>query len=239
MEQVQVALLLFYLALPGVISLVMIFNSGNALLIQDFWQRLVLFKISPVYLMIILFLLPLVVCIATGISLFFGYSSEQFSLSKEFSAMKGWGILGTIVPLVLAPLIEELGWRGYGVDSLRVYFDLFTTTMIFGFLWAIWHLPAFFIKGYYQNQLWYLGRLYALNFFISVFAIAFIMNWVFYKTDRSIPALVLFHSVLNLSSMLLKTEPFTKCIVTLLLSIISISLIVFDSSFFFTLKKLN
>ncbi len=233
MEQLQMPLLLLSLILPCITALVMIFTSHSGALIGDFWKRLVLFKFSPSYLLIILFLVPVVVCLATWISTFFGYSTDQFAISKEIGIMKGWAILGITLPLLLAPLLEELGWRGYGVDSLRAYFNLFNTSVLFGLLWAVWHLPAFFIEGFYQNQLWHQNKIYVLNFFVSVFVVAFLMNWVYYKTGRSIPALVLFHAVLNLSAMMLRTEQFTKCIVTVLLAIVSIIIIVSDSHFFF------
>lgn len=158
---------------------------------------------------------------------------EQFSFSKELTIMKGWAIMGLIIPLLLAPIIEELGWRGYGVDSLRSYVNLFTTSVIFGLLWALWHLPAFFVEGFYQNQLWHQSKLYVLNFFVSVFVLAFFMNWVYFKTDRSIPALVLFHASLNLSAMLLQTTQFTKGIATALIALASIIVIMWDHTFFF------
>jgi len=225
--------LLFGLCVPGVVALTMIFTSHDELLISDFWRRLFLFHISTTYLVIILFFMPCVVVLATGISLFFGRSREQFSVTKELGVMKGWAIFGIAIPLVLAPLIEELGWRGYGVDSLRAHFNLFTTSVLFGLLWALWHLPLFFVKGYYHNQLRTLGWIYVANFFFSVFVVAFMINWMYYKTDRSIPAIILFHAMLNLSAMLLRTEQFTKCIVTGILGIIAIMLIVLDSEFFF------
>lgn len=233
MERLQLSLLLFGLCVPCITAVVMIFASGNKILIQDFWERLLLFTINPVYLMLILFLMPCVIFLATGLSLLFGGSVDQFSITHQFSVMKRWAILGVAIPLLLAPIIEEIGWRGYGVDSLRVYFNLFITSVLFGLLWALWHLPVFFIKGYYHNQLWHLGIIYVINFFVSVMVIAILMNWVYYKTDRSIPAVILFHSVLNLFSMLFKTEPFTKCIVTVLLCVVSIAVIVYDSDFFF------
>lgn len=226
--------LLFGLCVPCITALVMIYGSQNELLIQDFWERLLLFKIALPYLAVILFLMPCIAILATGISLFFGYSTEQFLITSEFSVMKGWAIFGVIIPLILAPIIEEIGWRGYGVDSLRAYFNLFTTSLLFGSLWALWHLPLFFVKGYYHNQLINLGNIYVLNFFVSVFVVALLMNWIYYRTDRSIPAVVLFHSVINLSSLLLKTEPFTKCIATVLLGVISIILIIYDRNFFFS-----
>lgn len=233
LEQFQMPLLLFGLCVPCITAVAMIYASHNENLIQDFWARLLLFKISPAYLMVILLLMPCVVFLATVISLFFGYSSNQFSIANELSVVKGWAILGIALPLLLAPVIEELGWRGYGVDSLRAYFNLFTASALFGLLWAVWHLPTFFIKGFYQNRLWHLGISYVINFFVSVFVLAFLMNWVYYKVGRSIPALMLFHSVNNFSSILFKTEPFTKCIVTVILLAVSIIVISSDSAFFF------
>lgn len=230
----QLPLILLTLCTPCVMALIMIFGSGNSALVGDFLHRLFLFIMSPDYLGIILFLMPAVMILATAISLLFGGSLDQFSLTKQLSVMKGWACMGLLIPLLLAPLIEEIGWRGYGVDSLRAYCNLFTTSALFGVFWALWHLPAFFVKGYYQNQLWYQGKVYVLNFFLSVFVTAFIMNWIYFKTDRSIPVMVLFHASLNLSAMLLQTTQFTKCIATGILAIISLVIVLFDWMFFFS-----
>lgn len=221
------------LSVPCITALVMIYTSSDGALISDFWHRLLLFKVNASYLLFILLLMPCVICLATWISLFFGYSTEQFSMTKEMSVMKGWAILGIAIPLILAPLIEELGWRGYGVDSLKAYFNLFNASMLFGFLWAAWHLPAFFVKGYYQNELWKMGIVYVINFFVSCIVFAFLMNWVYYKTGRSIPAIVLFHAIANFSSMVLRTEQFTKCIATVVLCAITVAIIAYDKDFFF------
>lgn len=177
--------------------------------------------------------MPCTILLATVASLTLGYSTDQFSVAKEFRVMEGWSFLGIFISLFLAPLLEELGWRGYGVDSLRAYSNLFTTSLIFGVLWALWHLPLFFVKGYYQNQLWDLGILHVLNFFGSVIIVAFFMNWVYYHTGRSIPAIILFHSMLNLSSILSQTAPMTKCIATVLLLGVLIVILVQDKDFFF------
>lgn len=225
--------LLVNLFVPFITAMILIYASNNDLLINDFWKRVCLFRINLHYLLIIILLMPSIVITATTLSLPLGYSTNQFSFATEISVIKGWGILGVLLPLLLAPIIEELGWRGYGVDSVRVYLNLFTTSAIFGFLWAVWHLPLFFIKDYYHQHLLSLGTIYVVNFFLSVFITAFLMNWIYYKTDRSIPAAVLFHFMLNLSLVLFKTDPFTKCIVTMLLFVVAIIVIIFDDQFFF------
>jgi membrane protease YdiL (CAAX protease family) len=81
-------------------------------------------------------------------------------LASEPNVMKGWQYFSLIVPLVLAPAMEKIGWRGYGIDSLRAHFNLLSTSMMFALLWGLWHLPLFFIKGYYQYELWQSSFIY-------------------------------------------------------------------------------
>lgn len=229
----KIALFFLALTIPCITALAMIYASEDQMLIADFWKRLVSVKIGAPYLALIVLFMPCVICLATAISVLFGQSADQFLLTKEMSAMKGWSILGILIPLVLAPLIEEIGWRGYGVDSLRAYTNLFYTSVLFGVFWAAWHLPAFFFKGSYQNDLWHLGAVYAINFFVSIFLIAFWVNWAYYKVDRSILAIALFHGMLNLSSMVLRTEQVTKCIATGILCLMTVLLIACERDFFF------
>lgn len=222
------------LCVPAIAALIMILGSKNQELIQDFWNRLFLFKINIPSLAVILLLMPLVVLLATSISLLFGKSTEQFQLADTFSVMERWKYLGLVIPFILAPFIEEIGWRGYGVDSLKAYSTLFTASILFGILWGLWHVPLFFIKGYYQNGLWQLGSVYVINFFISIIPLAFLTNWIFYTNGRSIPALVLFHSIANISSVIFKTEQFTKCIITALLCIIAVIVVTANKTLFFS-----
>lgn len=232
MEKLQ-PLLLFSLLVPCITAVVMIYASGDKAMIQDFWTRLLLFKVQLSYATFSVLLMPCVILVATPISLFFGYSIDQFSLADGFSVMKGWGVLGVLIPLLLAPAVEEIGWRGYGVDSLRVHFNLFNTSLIFGALWALWHLPLFSLRATTTiNSGRWVSSMSPI-FFVSVIVVAFLMNWVYYQTDRGIPAVILFHSILNLSSMLLKTEPFTKCIATGLLCVVLVVVVAQNSEAFF------
>ncbi len=109
-----------------------------------------------------------VLFLATTVSLLFGQPLDQFQLANQFMILQGQNMLSLGI-MVLAPLMEELGWRGYGVDSLRSRLNLFKTSLLFGLLWALWHVPLFFIQGYYQNTLWNTSLVYVANFFISIF----------------------------------------------------------------------
>jgi uncharacterized protein len=62
-------------------------------------------------------------------------------------------------------------------------------------------------------------------------------NALYYKSNRSISAAVIFHFTFNLFSVLLQTEQFTKCIITVILLIISIVIIWRNQAFFFDQAK--
>lgn len=235
-KELQVAELLFMFATlvaPCITALAMIFGSKNNQLKDDFWDRLSLSRIKLSYLPMIFLLTPLILFLATTLSLLFGKSAKQFALSTDFHGIGGMGILSLLLPLFLAPAFEELGWRGYGVDSLRAHFNLFITSLLFAFLWGLWHVPLFFIKGFYQNELWNTSIIYSANFFASMLPATFLINWIYYQNNRSIIAAMLFHFMLNLSAVLFQTQQFTKCIVTILLLAVSVIIVVKDKKFFF------
>ncbi|EKE09811.1 MAG: hypothetical protein ACD_16C00104G0007 [uncultured bacterium] len=232
MEAFQLIFIILGMFAPFIATLIMIYGSKNLDLIKDFWDRLRLYRIKVSFLPMILLLMPCVLLLATALSLLFGQSIDQFALSSTYRVMQGSSMLSLLI-IFLAPLMEELGWRGYGVDSLRSYFNLFKTTMLFAVLWAMWHVPLFFINGYYQNELWNTSIIYVINFFISILPAAILINWVYYKNNRSIIAAFLLHLMLNLFSVLFQTEQFTKCIVTILLLIVSLIVITKDKKFFF------
>lgn len=227
----QMLLLISAIFGPSISALFMVLSSKNKKLREDFWDRLRFSKIHLHFLPVILLIVPTVVLLATALSLIFGYSTDQFLLSKEYQVLREHGLISLVI-LALAPTFEELGWRGYGVDSLRSSCNIGTTSLLFGLLWALWHLPLFFIKGYYHHELWNMNILYVFNFILSVLTAAFVMNWIYYKNGRSITAMIIFHFMLNTFFVIFRTEQFTKCIASALMLVICIYLFVRDKQFF-------
>jgi uncharacterized protein len=223
--------LLVFLGLcgPVVAALVMFGKSGSPELWDDYRDRLFsLRRINPRMLPVVLFLVPAVMIAAIGISLFFGKSPDQFAILLGSSFLTLPGLIG----LFAAPALEEAGWRGYGVDSLRSRSTLFVTSLSFGLLWAFWHTPLFFISGFYHNTLLASG-LFTANFFVSAFVLAFIINWLFYRNNRSIIACFLFHLSANVAMSFIPAGQFTKCIITVLLLIAAAGIVVADRKLFF------
>jgi uncharacterized protein len=238
MEGIQLLFIMLGLLAPFITAMFMIYGSKNKELRKDFWDRLCFGRIKLKFLLVILLLMPFILFLATALSLLFGQSTDQFAFSSEYKILSGQGMFSLLL-LFLAPLLEELGWRGYGVDSLRSNFNLFRTTILFACLWALWHLPLFFIHGFYPHELWSSSIVYVINYFVSILPAAILMNWIYYENNRSIIAAILFHFTLNLFSVLFQTEQFTKCIITILLLIVSIIVIIRNKQFFFSNNARN
>jgi len=54
---------------------------------------------------------------------------------------------------IFTALGEEIGWRSFALPKLQKIFTPFATSLILGLIWAVWHLPLFWIANTIQNQL--------------------------------------------------------------------------------------
>jgi membrane protease YdiL (CAAX protease family) len=70
-----------------------------------------------------------------------GYEPELSRLPDPLTAF-----LPTLVGLsLLAGLGEEPGWRGFGLPRLQERHGPLGATLLLGTVWALWHLPVFFV----------------------------------------------------------------------------------------------
>ena len=107
----------------------------------------------------------------------------------------GSRILWLLPLLILGPLSEELGLRGYALDRLQSRFSALTSSLITGLCWALWHLPLFYITGTSQN-------IYGMSFIafsIGLLAMSVLYTWVYNNTSGSIWGAVFFHWIFTYS----------------------------------------
>lgn len=231
-ELVPGALLGLGLLGPLAGSAILLAKARDRELTRDFANRLLdLRRIRPASLPFIILLIPAVMVVSILLSPIIGQSLEQLSLTAEFHIMEGSPLLSFVIP-ILAPALEELGWSGYGIDSLKSRFNLFRTSLLFGALWAVWHLPLFFVQGYYHHSL-SVNAVYVVNFFVSVIPMTFLTNWLYFRNNRSIPGAIAFHVVTVVSAEMFMVTNQTKCIVTIVLSAIAALLVCVDRDVFF------
>lgn len=93
--------------------------------------------------------------------------------------------------LILGPLSEELGWRGYALGRLQKRMNAFAASLVVGVFWALWHLPLFYIVGTSQN----LYDMSFLAFGAGLLAISVLYTWIYNNCGGSIWSAVFFHWV--------------------------------------------
>ena len=205
---------------------------------NDLGKRIFNFKnIKPIYFILALFLMLGSILLAQAISLLFGYSVKQFTISGQYTFSSG--VFPVWFLLIMAPAIEEMGWHTYGTDVLRTKFNLFYTSIIFAFYWGIWHIPLSTIKNYYQSNLVETGWIYGVNFLVSIFPFVIIMNWLYYKAKRNIIIPIIFHITAGYFNEIFATHPISKVIQTGILLIIAILIVVKEKEFFFNQSTTN
>lgn len=225
--------MLLGLMTPFLISVVMIMKSKNPAIKKEFFNRLInprliQMKILPVFLLI----MPLSVLVSILLSLPFGGSISQFHFAQGFSFSTG--IVPVLLLLILAASFEELGWRGYAFDSLQSRYNLFTASIIFSILWSFWHFPLIFVKNSYQYEIFQESIWFGMNFFVSIIPLGIIISWMCIKNRKSVMAAILFHFIVNISQEILAISQTTKCIETLVLTIVAAVIVVVDRELFFS-----
>ncbi len=204
---------------PTIATLLLFSTAKNKNVWSDFFQRLRIFSIKISYLFAVLVFMPCLILLAISISVLFGQSPDQFLPAFQSSDPSlGKNIIMIFAILGLSCSAEELGWRGYGIESLRNRYNLFKTSLLFATLWCLWHGPLLAIKdGYFQKELLNLGILHSINYCICLFAITLLINWLYIKNNRSILIAILAHMMINFSLILFQIQQNTKFIIMILL----------------------
>ena len=99
-------------------------------------------------------------------------------------------------------LAEEYGWTLLS-DKLDGVLPLKAATLVLGVIWAIWHLPLFFIitKGAIQ------GYTPFHIFLVATVALRFLFAWAYHRGGYNILSNMLFHTASNLAYSIVALAP--------------------------------
>jgi membrane protease YdiL (CAAX protease family) len=93
--------------------------------------------------------------------------------------------------LLIPALFEELGWRGLALPRLQARYGWLVSSLILGVVWAIWHLPIWFIPeaGF--------GTLPFPVFMLFTVALSLLFTWLYNGTGGSVLLPALAHAAIN------------------------------------------
>lgn len=138
-------------------------------------------KANPLWVLLSLFACAAIHVTATALfALLGGHPSEWFHPPENAEA---------VAALVVFPLGEEFGWRGFAYPRLTKRFGLVKGSLLLGAMWGLWHLgygvtpekaafePLGFVLGMVELPLYSL-----------------LIAWVLERTNRSMAVAIAFHA---------------------------------------------
>jgi membrane protease YdiL (CAAX protease family) len=90
---------------------------------------------------------------------------------------------------------EEIGWRGVALPQLQQRWNALTASLILGGVWALFHLPIFFVQG--ENLLGSQNAMHPLAFLVEVVAGSILVTWLCNNTQGSLLIAFLYHAAVN------------------------------------------
>jgi membrane protease YdiL (CAAX protease family) len=186
---------------PVIALLYVLFQTYDRAGRKNYLQRMTNISNIPASVWLITLLLPvMLVLFAAG----FVILTEPESISMRAIFLDGLASAGGlffVFHVFFGPLPEELAWRGYAYHEL-LKTGVLKAQLVVASLWAIWHIPLFFIPGSYQAGL----GLFTAGFwffFINIYASSFIIGWLYLKSKQSIFIVFLFHYMINVTGELI------------------------------------
>ena len=129
-----------------------------------------------------------VVWVAAKLSTLLGATAPGFGDSQIPLALPAY-----VLFLLLEAAGEEIGWRGYALPELHAHLGAHASALVIGVMWALWHVPLFFIAGLPQALLPF------APFLVWIVAQSVIFAWVYTGTWGSLLFPILLHAAINLS----------------------------------------
>ena len=163
--------------------------------LKSIFKRMTNFRFGLGWYLIAIFGNVLLYLLVTGLS---GAPLMQ-SLTEKWTLLFTLYLLALFTSFLINPIGEETGWTGFATPHLQKQFSPWLSAVILGVIWAVWHLPGFFIPSE-------MGAFNPVNFIFFVLSSIFIRivwTWVINNAQGSGIAGILLHASSNAVSLAL------------------------------------
>jgi len=169
--------------------------------LRDFGARLVRARVAARWYAIALLLAPLYF-IATALLVALAYRSTDYLPALFVASDKVAVLVQGIAVGLAAGIVEELGWTGFAVPTLRRRHSVFATGLIAGVLWGAWH---FLVKiwGAENAGIVDYTAIDLASAVIGLTGYRILMVWVYDRT-HSLFIAILMHLALTFSTLALQ-----------------------------------
>ncbi len=212
---------------PAIAEIILISCTHDREEWQDYWQRVFdIRRISKKWHLVIWFTFPVLNAFAVLLSVLTGSSFPEFETAKNLLS-EPWKIFPFIIFILLfGPLPEELGWRGYALDGLQARYNALVSSLILGVMWALWHIPLFFMKGTFQHDHLKFCTLSFWTYILGPIIISILFTWIYNNTNRSTLSAILFHFMINLTAEFIPLNDQARVYSLILVTILSVLVVI-------------
>jgi membrane protease YdiL (CAAX protease family) len=212
---------------PALAELILISHTHDKEQWRDYWQRVLdIRRIGGRWHAVIWLTVPILNAIAILITVLAGWPPPEFETAKRMLS-EPWNIIPfTIFIFLFGPLPEELGWRGFALDGLQARYTALGSSLILGVVWALWHVPLFFMKGTFQHDQLGFATISFWTYILGPIIISVLFTWIYNNTSRSTLSAILFHFMLNFTAELLPLTEQARIYSLILVIVASIIVII-------------
>lgn len=175
---------------PTIAALIAVRATPHEGSLSEYFSRVFRWRVNPVWYVVALLLPP---TLAIGVEFIDAVFCAHTMLLPTLRSLIRIPILFPM--MIIGGGLEELGWRGVAQPSLAKRMGLLRACLIVGAVWALWHLPLFYIPSVSQY-----GSSFPI-FALGAVTNALLLGWLYARTE-SILLCVLFHAASNTSSTL-------------------------------------
>jgi membrane protease YdiL (CAAX protease family) len=175
---------------PAFAAVVMIFIASGRAGVKALLKETLRWRFGSAWWLLALFGPLVLVAVSVGLALLLG---------TPLGTVKALDVAQTVllfvaILIVGGPLGEEIGWRGYLLPKLLQHMGPVAASLIVAAMWAVWHLPLFWMPGAEQE-----GTSFAwFVLFVSAFSI--LTTWIYLRSGGSLLAAIAFHQSINVST---------------------------------------
>jgi uncharacterized protein len=163
--------------------------------LKSLFNRMTKFRFGLGGYLIAIFGNVLLYLLVTGLS---GAPLVQ-SLAEKWALIFTLYLPALFTSYLVNPIGEETGWTGFALPRLQQRFKPWLAAVILGVLWAIWHLPAFFVP----SEMGVFNPVNFIFFVLSSILIRIVWTWVTNNTKGSGITGILLHASSNAVSLAL------------------------------------
>ncbi|HET9921314.1 MAG TPA: CPBP family intramembrane glutamic endopeptidase [Ktedonobacteraceae bacterium] len=184
---------------PTLASFTVTAITGGKAGVQQLLRRYMLWRVGLRWYLLVLVGVPL---IQLACASFFLGTAPLTAFLQQWPSYFTVYLPNVLIIAVAVQIWEEGGWSGFAIPRLQQRFGAWRAVLIFGPLWALFHLPVFFVPGQIFDQ-----KVGAVTMIVQMALLIIlatltriIMTWVFNNTKGSILIAILLHAALDASN---------------------------------------